>query len=251
VGCDNIDIDAATERGIVVGNTPEVLTETSADLAFALLLAGARRLVEGVDFVRDDRWLTWGPTLYLGQDVYRATLGIIGMGRIGRALARRARGFDMKVLYYDCDHVTEEIPGAECAKDLKSLLAESDFVSLHVPLSPETYHMINRSSLQIMKRTAVLINTARGAVVDSDALYEALRDGEIAYAALDVTDPEPLRSDHKLLRLHNCIVVPHIGSASVATRSRMSVMAAENLLAGLHGDLPPNPVNPEALDNRK
>lgn len=245
VGCDNIDIEAANERGIVIGNTPDVLTETTADLTFALLLAAARRLVEGIDFVREDRWVAWGPRLLLGQDVHRATLGIVGMGRIGRATAKRAQGFDMKVIYYDSKADSAEIPGARRVNSLNILLTEADYVSLHVPLIPETFHLINVDSLRMMKRTAVLINTSRGQVVDTDALYEALRDSEIAYAALDVTDPEPIRSNHRLLRLPNCIVVPHIGSASIATRTRMAVMAADNLLAGIRGEKPPHMVNPE------
>jgi len=173
------------------------------------------------------------------------------MGRIGRAFAKRALGFDMNVIYCDLQANSQEIPGARRVTDLDRLLIDADYVSLHVPLSPETYHLIDASAMRKMKRTAILINTARGQVVDTDALYEALRDGEIAYAALDVTDPEPMRSDHRLLRLPNCIVVPHIGSASVATRSRMAVMAAENLLAGLRGKAPPHLVNPEALGSRE
>ena len=242
VGIDNIDIAAANERGIVVGNTPDVLTETTADLAFALMMAAARRLVEGADYVRADKWVTWGPKLLLGQDIHHTTLGIVGMGRIGQAMARRAHGFDMNVLYYDTHDESPEVPGARRINDLDRLLIESDYVSLHLPLTPKTFHLIDAASLRKMKRTAILINTARGQVVDGNALYEALRDGEIAYAALDVTDPEPLRSDHRLLKLPNCIVVPHIGSASVATRSRMSEMAAENLLAGLRGKAPPHVV---------
>lgn len=248
VGVDNIDVAACTHRGIPVGNTPGVLTETTADLTWALLLAAARRVVEGVDFVRAGRWLTWSPTALLGQDVHGATLGIIGLGRIGQAVARRARGFDMRVLY----HSRQRKPEAEqaldaCYVDLDELLAQSDFVSLHVSLTPETHHLIDRTALRTMKPSAVLINTARGGVVDHAALVEALRAGEIACAALDVTEPEPLPADHLLASLPNCIVVPHIASASVATRSRMAVMAAENLLAGLRGEALPNCVNPEAI----
>ena len=246
VGYDNIDVAACTARGIPVGNTPGVLTETTADLAFALLLAAARRLVEGVDYVRAGKWKTWGPMLLMGQDVHGATLGIVGMGRIGQAVARRARGFDMRVLY----HNRRPVPDAAAKLgatyvDLDTLLRESDFVSLHVPLTEETYHLIGREELQKMKPTAVLVNTARGGVVDPAALREALREGWIAYAALDVTEPEPIPPDDPLLRLPNCIVVPHIGSASVATRTKMALMAAENLLAGLRGEPLPNCVNPE------
>jgi lactate dehydrogenase-like 2-hydroxyacid dehydrogenase len=246
VGYDNIDVAACTARGIPVGNTPGVLTETTADLTWALLMAAARRIVEGVDYVREDRWKTWGPLLLLGPDVYGATLGIVGMGRIGKAVARRARGFNMRILYHDCravDTVDEDLD-AICV-DLEELLTESDFVTLHVSLTPDTYHMIGAEELRRMKPTAVLINAARGGVVDPDALTEALRSGQIAYAALDVTEPEPLPAGHALVKLPNCIVVPHIGSASVAARTKMATMAAENLLAGLRGERLPNCVNPE------
>jgi glyoxylate reductase len=245
VGYNNIDVAACTRRGVPVGNTPGVLTDTTADLAFALLLTAARRLVEGVDYVRAGQWKTWEPMLLLGPDVHGATLGIIGFGRIGRAVARRARGFDMRILYYDA-YVSDADPalGATSA-DLNTLLTESDFVTLHVPLTKETHHLIGPKELQKIKPTAVLVNTSRGEVVDSKALYAALRDGQIAYAALDVTEPEPIPVDHPLLSLPNCIVVPHIGSASVTTRTKMATMAAENLLAGLQGETLPHCVNPE------
>jgi len=247
VGHDNIDLRAATARGIPVGNTPGVLTETTADLAFALIMASARRLVEGADYVRAGRWRTWGPMLMLGRDVHGATLGIVGLGRIGQALARRAAGFAMKVIYYDpfCSEEKGSALGAAVRCTLDELLAESDFVSLHVPLSPATHHLIDTAALLKMKRTAVLVNTSRGPVINSDALYEALASGQISYAALDVTDPEPLPAQHRLLTLPNCLVVPHIASATWATRTRMAVMAAENLLAGLRGERLPNCVNPE------
>jgi lactate dehydrogenase-like 2-hydroxyacid dehydrogenase len=245
VGFNNIDVEACTARGIPVGNTPGVLTETTADCAFALLMAAARRIVEGADYVRAGKWKTWGPMLLMGQDLHGATLGIVGFGRIGMAMARRAQGFDMRVLYQDA-YVTEADPDLGAAKvDLETLLAESDFVSLHVPLTEETHHLIGRDELDQCKSTAILVNTSRGEVVDPDALYEALRDGQIARAALDVTEPEPLPSDHRLLTLPNCIVVPHIASASVATRTKMAVMAAENLLAGLRGERLPYCVNAE------
>lgn len=252
VGFDNVDVEAATARGIPVGNTPGVLTETTADLAFALLMAAARRIVEGADYVRAGRWRTWGPTLLLGYDVHGATLGIVGLGRIGQALARRASGFRMKVIYYDpyCDADKGAAVGAEVRCTLEELLAEADFVSLHVPLSAETHHLIDARALSRMKPTAVLINTSRGPIVNPDALYEALVAGQIAYAALDVTEPEPLPADHRLLTLPNCLVVPHIASASWATRTRMAVMAAENLLAGLRGERLPNCVNPEVYLGR-
>ncbi len=249
VGYNNIDVDACTARGIMVGNTPGVLTDTTADFAFTLLMAAARRVVEAADYVREGKWKTWGPKLLLGFDVYGATLGIAGFGRIGQAMARRARGFDMRVLYYD--PATSGDPDLAESVDLDTLLAESDFLSIHVPLTDETHHMFGAAELAKMKSTAVLINTARGPVVDPDALYDALNAGEIAVAALDVTDPEPLPADHKLIGLPNCIVMPHIASAGVATRNKMAVIAAENLLAGLEGNHLPHCVNPEAYATRR
>ena len=248
VGFDNVDVVEATRRGIVVGNTPGVLTETTADLAFALMLAAARRVVEGDRFVRAGKWKTWSPTLLLGQDVHGATLGIVGLGRIGVAVAKRAQGFGMRILYHNRTRnpAAEEQLGAQYV-DLVTLLTEADFVTLHTNLTPETFHLIGRDQLRQMKKTAILVNTARGQIVDTLALYEALRDGTIAYAALDVTDPEPLPAGHPLLRLENVIIVPHIASASVATRTNMVLMAVDNLAAGLKGEMPPNPVNPEAL----
>jgi lactate dehydrogenase-like 2-hydroxyacid dehydrogenase len=244
VGYDNIDVAACTARGIPVGHTPGVLTDTTADFAWTLLMAAARRVVEGADYVRAGHWKTWGPMLLMGQDVHGATLGIVGIGRIGQAVARRARGFDMRILYHDPYVPDAGIEGA-VSVDLDTLLAEADFVTLHVPLTEMTHHLIGREELRKMKPSAVLINTARGGVVDPEALYEALREGQIARAALDVTDPEPIPTDHPLLTLSNCIVVPHIASASVATRTKMATMAAENLLAGLRGEPLPNCVNPE------
>ena len=250
VGYDNVVVEEATARRIPVGNTPGVLTETTADMAFALLMAAARRVVEGADYVQAGKWRTWGPRLLLGHDVHHATLGIIGMGRIGQAVARRAQGFEMKVVYFDpyCDASKAPFVDVGLRCELDELLEEADFVSLHVPLSEDTHHMIGGQALAKMKPTAVLVNTSRGPVVDPDALYEALAEGQIAYAALDVTDPEPLPAGHKLLSLPNCLVVPHIASASFATRTRMAVMAAENLLAGLRGQRLPNCVNPEVYD---
>jgi glyoxylate reductase len=241
VGYDNVDVAAATARGIQVGNTPGVLTETTADFAFALLMAAARRVVEGDQFTREGKWKTWGPSLLLGQDVHGATLGLVGYGRIGRAVAKRAQGFDMRILYTDRSANDREYGGE--AVDLETLLRESDFVSLHVPLTEETHHLINEERLEMMKRTAVLINTARGSVVDHRALYEALVNGVIGYAALDVTEPEPIAADDPLLELENIIVVPHIASATVATRGKMARMAAENLIAGLKGERLPFSVN--------
>jgi glyoxylate reductase len=251
VGYDNVDVPAATARGVMVSNTPGVLTETTADFAFALLMAAARRIVEGVDYVRAGKWQTWGPTLLLGQDLHGATLGIAGLGRIGREVAKRARGFDMRILAYDTyqDKAAAQELGVEY-RDLDDLLRESDFVTLHVALTPETYHLIGARELGLMKREAILVNAARGPVVDTNALVEALRNGEIAGAALDVTDPEPLPADHPLVSMPNAIVVPHIASASVVTRNKMAEMAVENLLAGARGDRPPVLVNPEVLDRR-
>ncbi len=252
VGFDNIDIQAATDRGILVGNTPGVLTETTADLAFTLLMAAARRLGEGIDYIRAEKWKTFKPMELLGRDIHHATLGIIGMGRIGFEVARRARGFDMEVIYYDHRRVEKgETIGATMCRTLDELFERADFISLHVPLTPETHPLIDTAALAKMKDTAILINTSRGPVVDSDALYEALSSKKIAYAALDVTDPEPLPPDHKLMTLPNCLVIPHVGSATVATRSRMAVMAAENLLAGIRGQVPDHLVNPDVLAHRR
>lgn len=247
VGYDNIDIPAATRRGVPVGNTPGVLTDTTADFAFALLMAAARRVVEADVYARAGKWRTWGPSLLLGQDITGATLGIIGFGRIGKGMAKRAQGFDMEILYYspNCppDPYAAEI-GAHCV-DLTTLLERSDFVSVHVPLNDQTHHLINKETLRMMKPSAVLINTARGPVVDTEALYEALRDQVIGYAALDVTDPEPIPADHPLLELENVIVAPHIASASYATWGKMATMAAGDLIAGLKGEHLPNCVNPQ------
>jgi glyoxylate reductase len=251
VGFDNVDVVEATRRSIPVGNTPGVLTDTTADLAFALLMAAARRVVEGDAFARAGRWKTWGPTLLLGQDVFGATLGLVGFGRIGRAVARRAQGFAMRVLYYDPFAAADDPFAAEIgaqAVDLDTLLRESDFVSLHTLLNEETRHLIDADALARMKPTAILVNTSRGPVVDPDALYVALKEGQIGYAALDVTEPEPIPADSPLLGLDNIIVVPHIASASVATRGRMARMAAENLIAGLKGERLPNCANPEVYD---
>ena len=247
VGYDNIDVPACTRRGIAVGNTPGVLTETTADLAFALLMAAARRIAEGHDYVRAGRWRTWEPLLLLGADVHHATLGIVGFGRIGREMARRAAGFSMRVLYHDVARAVAQDEAALGAayRPLDELLAESDFVTLHVALTPQTRGLIDAAALARMKPTAILVNTSRGPVLDQAALHAALRDGVIAGAALDVTDPEPIARDDPLLGLPNCLVVPHIASASRATRGKMAAMAAANLLAGLRGEPLPNPVNPE------
>jgi glyoxylate reductase len=250
VGFDNIDVPACTARGIAVGNTPGVLTETTADLAWALLMAAARRLPEADRYVRAGKWRTWGPMLLMGPDVHGATIGIVGFGRIGQALARRAQGFGMRVLYHDlarADPAVEAELGATFLP-LEELLPKADFVSLHVNLSPQTQGLLNAERLRWMKSSAILVNTSRGPVVDSMALVDALRDGVIAGAALDVTDPEPLPVDHPLVALDNCLIVPHIASASRATRGKMAAMAAANLLAGVRGKRLPTPVNPEVYD---
>ena len=253
VGFDNIDVQEATHRGIFVGNTPGILTETTADLAFTLLLAVSRRIGEGIDYIRDNKWKTFKPMELLGRDVHNATLGIIGMGRIGIEVARRAKGFNMDIIYYDYRGRTEigETVGAKMCSTIDALFEQADFISLHVPLTTETNHLIGISALSKMKDTSILINTSRGPVVDSDALYEALKSRKIAYAALDVTDPEPIPSNHKLMALSNCLIVPHVGTATIETRSRMAVMAAENLLTGIRGEAPKHLVNPEVLKNRR
>jgi glyoxylate reductase len=246
VGFDNIDVAACARRGIPVGNTPGVLTETTADLAWALLMAAARRLPEGDRYVRDGRWKTWGPLLLLGPDVHGATIGIVGFGRIGQAVARRAQGFGMRILYHDVAELPDEVtaPFGATYQPLEAVLAQSDFVSLHVNLSPVTRHLINAETLAWMKPTAVLVNTSRGPVVDQRALADALRDGTIWAAGLDVTDPEPIPMDDPLVGLDNCLIVPHIASASRATRGKMAAMAAANLVAGVRREPLPTEVPP-------
>jgi glyoxylate reductase len=246
-GFDNVDVPAATQRGVLVTRTPGVLSETTADFAFTLLLAAARRLVEADRYVRKGEWKTWGPETLLGQDVYGATIGIVGMGGIGREMAKRATGFGMRILY----NSRERKPDVEQRYSMSfatidDLLAESDFVTLHAPLTDQTLHLIDERALKLMKPTAVLVNTARGPLVDQEALYKALNEGWIAAAGLDVTDPEPMPPDDPLLTLRNLIIAPHIASASVATRSRMAMMAAEQLVEALDGKVPANAVNPGA-----
>ena len=230
VGVDNVDVAAASARKLPVGNTPGVLTDATADQTFALLLAAARRVVEGEKYVRSGKWITWGPQLLLGADLVGATLGIIGFGRIGQAVAKRAQGFDLRVIYHD---PTAEPAFGASSVDLDTLLHESDFVSLHVPLTLATRHLVNAEFLSKMKSNAILLNTSRGGVVDQSALYDALKSKQIFAAALDVTDPEPLPMDSPLLELENCLIVPHLGSASKHTRDMMSYLAAQNLIAGL------------------
>jgi glyoxylate reductase len=247
VGYDNIDVDEATKRGIAVTNTPGVLTETTADLTWAILMAVARRIVEADNFLRTGQWRGWAPSLMLGHDVYGKTLGIVGLGRIGRAVAKRARGFDMRVLYYDVkrDEQAEREVGV-IYTSLESLLKESDFVSIHAPLTEKTRHLIGEKELRLMKPTAFLVNAARGPLVDEAALIRALKEKWIAGAALDVFEKEPYVPP-ELIQMKNVVLVPHIGSASVETRSKMAMMAVENLLAVLEGKIPPNLVNPEVV----
>jgi glyoxylate reductase len=249
VGFDNIDIPAATAHGIPIGNTPGVLTDTTADFAWALLMSAARRIVEGDKFTRAGKWKTWGPIDFLGPDVAGATLGVVGFGRIGQAMAKRAQGFDMRILYFNPrrNPEAEQKYGAQYA-DLNTLLRESDFVSLHTTLSQETYHLLDEARIKMMKPSGILINSSRGPVVDPRALYRALSSGTIAYAALDVTEPEPIKPDDPLLTLDNIIIAPHIASASFQTRNKMASMAAANLIAGLKGERLPNCVNPQVYE---
>lgn len=247
VGFNNIDVAACTERGIRVGNTPGVLTEATADFAFTLLMGGARHLVEACNYALAGHWKTWEPQGFLGQDIWGATLGIVGMGRIGYAVAHRGHlGFKMRIIYYDVNpsEAAERDFGAERV-DMDTLLAEADFVSIHTDLNAGTEGLINRETLGKMKRNAILINSARGPIVDTDALYEALRDGVIAGAAVDVTEPEPLPLEHPLYSLPNCTIAPHVASATYTSRNKMARMAADNLLAGLRGEALPNQVNGE------
>ena len=244
VGYNNIDVDACTRRGIPVSNTPGVLTDTTADIAWALMFAAARRVAEGDRYVRSGRFTGWGPLLMLGSDVTGKTLGIVGAGRIGTATARRAAGFSMPVVYASRKrNATIESTGARYLP-LDDLLRESDFVSLHVPLTPETTHLIGARELDLMKPTAYLINTTRGPVVDEKALVQALRNGLIAGAGLDVFEREP-ELEPGLADLENAVILPHVGSGTVATRLRMGNMAAANLIAMVNGEDPPNCVNPE------
>lgn len=249
VGYDNLDVAELTRRGIPAGNTPGVLTESTAELTWALILGASRRVVEGVNAVLAGEWLTWEPAFLLGQELHGAVLGIVGMGRIGQAVARRARGFDMKVLAWS--RQPKPLPDLEVRwVGLDELLATADVVSLHCALTPETHHLIGATELARMKPTAVLVNTARGPVVDQPALAEALLAKRIAAAGLDVTEEEPIPLDDPLLGLPNCIVVPHIGSATVKARSKMADMAVDNVLAGLAGQPLPTCVNPAALPTR-
>jgi glyoxylate reductase len=253
VGFNNVDVPACTARGVCVGNTPGVLTDATADTAVTLLLAAARRLVESAADAKAGRWLTWEPLGWLGQDLAGRTVGIVGMGRIGFAAAKRLHhGWGMRVLY------TEQVPRPEAEREfgarrveLDELLAHSDFVSAHVDLNPSTKGMFGAEQFGKMKRTAVFVNTARGPLVDQRALAEALRSGTIFAAGLDVTDPEPLPPDHELYKLPNCVIAPHIASATVGTRDAMARLCAANLVAGIRGDPLPHWVNPEIGANRR
>jgi len=246
VGFNNIDMAAATHLKIAATNTPEVLTDTTADLTFALLLGVARRIGEAERFVRAGKWVGWHPDLLLGGDVHHKILGIIGLGRIGSAVAKRALGFSMEIVYNDIRKIEPGLIDILRAqfRPLKDLLAQSDFVTLHVPLTPETTHLISRNELRLMKKTAFLINASRGPVVDEKALVEALQGGNIAGAGLDVFEHEP-RVTPELLTMENVVIVPHIGSATSATREKMSTVAVNNILAVLRGEVPPNILNPE------
>lgn len=245
VGFDNIDVSAATARKIPVGNTPDVLTDATADFAFTLMMSAGRRILEGDRYVREKKWKTWNPMLLLGVEMKGATLGLVGFGRIGKAMARRAVGFDMHVVYYD-PLETQSSPDLNASRvDFETLLEESDFISLHTPLTADTRHLIDSEALSKMKPNAILVNTSRGPVVDLDALYEALKFKRIFAAGLDVTDPEPLPHDHPLLSLDNIVVMPHIASASRTARDKMSWIAARNLISGLEGIHLPNCVNPQ------
>lgn len=251
VGYDNIDIAEATKRGIPVGNTPGVLTETTADFAFTLLMAAARRVAEADKYTRRGLWqAAWEPMLLLGQDIHHSTLGIVGLGRIGTEVARRAKGFQMHVLYHNRTRRedAEKELGVEYVATLSELLSRSDFISLHVPLTEDTRKMIGATEFSMMKPTAILVNTSRGLVVDQEALYKALKSGQIAAAAIDVTEVEPIPMDDPLLTLENIIITPHMASASTATRTKIATMAAANLIAGVQREMLPNCVNPEAFN---
>ena len=252
VGFDNFVVPEMTGRGVIGTNTPDVLTDTTADLAFTLLMATARMLPQAQKYVFDDKWRTWEPLGFLGQDVHHATLGLVGLGRIGAAMARRGAGFEMKVIYYDAfrRQDLEQQYGYEFRDSVEAVLREADFVSLHTPLMEETHHLMNAERLKLMKPTAILINSSRGPVVDPKALYQALKDGTIWAAGLDVTEPEPLPVSDPLLTLDNCLVVPHIASASIKTRDAMSELAADNIIAVLEGKAPKTPVNREVVEQK-
>jgi len=248
VGYNNIDVKAATRPGVMVCNTPGVLDDTTADFAWTLLLATARRVVEADKFFRTGKWKGWGLMQFTGYDVHHKTLGVIGLGRIGKGVARRAKGFDMRVIYTDvqrADESTEREYGVMYV-DKRTLLRESDFVSLHIPLFPETRHYLSDPEFALMKKTAILINAARGPIVDEKALVKALKEGKITGAGLDVYEKEP-KGERALMSMKNVVLAPHIASASIETRTKMATMAAQNCIAGVSGQRPPNLVNPEVL----
>jgi glyoxylate reductase len=245
VGFDNIDVDAATARRLPVGNTPDVLTDATADFSFALMMSMGRRMFEGDRHVRNGKWKTWEPMLFLGNEMRGSTLGLVGFGRIGKAMARRAVGFDMRVIYYDPNEPRRDPDVKAMPVDFETLLEDSDFISLHTPLTPDTHHLIDAAALAKMKPNTVLVNTSRGPVIDMNALYDALKEKRIFGAGLDVTEPEPLPLDHPLFSLDNIVIMPHIASASKVARDKMSWLAAKNLLAGLEGRHLPNCVNPQ------
>ncbi|MFB0562749.1 MAG: 2-hydroxyacid dehydrogenase [Candidatus Lokiarchaeia archaeon] len=252
VGYDNIDVETATKKGVYVTNTPGVLNDATADLAFTLLLAIARRIPEADTFVRSGQWKGWEPNLLLGSDLKDKTLGIIGLGRIGSEVAKRAKCFKMKIVYHQPERDPEKEKGIGVRYvSLEELLSTSDFVSLHVPLTSETKGIIGKKELNKMKNTAYLINTSRGPVVDERALYEALTEGSIRGAALDVFDEEPINPDNPLLKLKNVVLTPHIGSATLETRTRMAVLAAENTVKALKNKIPTCLVNPQVLKSIK
>jgi glyoxylate reductase len=251
VGVNNVDLQAATEMGVVVTNTPGVLTETTADLTWALLMAAARRIAEADRFVRSRSFQAWGPQMLLGHDVFGKTLGIIGLGRIGEAVARRARGFGMRILFQDPgrnEALVEEL--GIIPASLEDIYRQSDFISLHVPLVASSHHLLNDQAFALMKANCIVVNTSRGPVVDEKALVQALKTGKIAAAALDVFENEP-QIEPELLDMDNVVMAPHVGSASYETRSKMSSMTADNLLAVLKGQLPPNLVNTDVWDRRR
>ncbi len=252
VGYDNIDVEECTRRGVMATNTPDVLTETTADLAWALLMAAGRRIAEGDRFLRSRTPWIWGPEMMLGQDIHDAVLGVVGFGRIGQAVARRARGFGMRIDYFDLFRPPAEVEREHSAefREFGELLDESDFISIHVALTPETRHLFGTEQFRRMKRTAVIVNTARGPVIDEAALAAALRDGEIFGAGLDVFEKEP-EVHPDLVASDNAVIVPHLGSATVKTRDAMGMLAAENLFAALEGRRPPTLLNPEAWESRE
>ncbi len=252
VGFNNVEIDSATGLGVAVTNTPGVLTETTADFAWTLLMAAARRVAEADKFARAGKFKSWGPKMFLGHDIYGKTLGLIGLGRIGQAVARRASGFNMRVVFHDTEAIPERVVDelGVTRLPLDELLKISDFISLHVPLFPETQHLLNDRTFALMKPNCIVINTSRGPVVDEKALVRAVKDRKIAGAGLDVFEREP-EIDPELFEIENVVLAPHIASASHETRLKMCTMAADNLLAVLKGQRPPNLVNPEVWDHRR